>query len=326
MSFEKARELIHLAMMAATKEDGVSLEEIVEEFGVAHRTAQRMVRALADLFGPLDEYNGRDRKRRFRLNEPIMPALTPREDEALEALEVAIRDARAEGRASQAHSLARLREGYLNRLPFRTALRAETDAEAVLSSLERVTRPGPRVRIAPEVAEAVYKALKGPFQLRISYSRMNGDTAERIIGPLGLLLGPRSYLVAHLEDGALRHFRMDRIQKAECTDELFVPDPDFSLAKHASGAFSSFHDPDQYGPVVWKFSAKAAPIAAEFLFHPEQELEQQEDGSLIVRFQASGWNEMTWFLYQWGTDVEVLEPQELRELAHPYRRNFNALP
>ncbi len=326
MSFDKARELIHLAMMAATREDGVSLEEIAAEFGVAHRTAQRMVRALEDLFGPLDDHAGRDRKRRFRLNEPVLPALTPREDEALEALEVAIRDARAEGRQSQAHALTRLRDGYLNRLPFRTALRAETDAEAVLSSLERVARPGPRVAIAPEVADAVYQALKGPFRLALTYARTDGAASERTVDPLGLLLGPRSYLVARLGDGSLRHYRMDRIAAARCLDEPFEPDPGFSLADHAAGAFSSFHDPAQSGPVAWKFSPRAAPVAAEFLFHPGQRLEPQEDGSLIVRFEASGWNEMTWFLYQWGEEVEVLEPLALRDMVHPWRREFSALP
>ncbi|MFC7706210.1 hypothetical protein ACFQXB_18725 [Plastorhodobacter daqingensis] len=30
-------------------------------------------------------------------------------------------------------------------------------------------------------------------------------------------------------------------------------------------------------------------------------LEPQDDGSLVVRFEAAGWLEMTWHLYQWGT-------------------------
>jgi predicted DNA-binding transcriptional regulator YafY len=67
--------------------------------------------------------------------------------------------------------------------------------------------------------------------------------------------------------------------------------------------------------------------AAEFRFHPDQQLEPQDDGSLIVRFSAAGWLEMAWFLYQWGDAVEVLEPAGLHDLVEGYRRgDFPAMP
>lgn len=48
---------------------------------------------------------------------------------------------------------------------------------------------------------------------------------------------------------------------------------------------------------------------------------------MIVRFTASGFLEMSWHLYAWGDDVEVLEPSELAAMVHPYRRSdFVALP
>nr|WP_245487150.1 WYL domain-containing protein [Rhizobium acidisoli] len=51
---------------------------------------------------------------------------------------------------------------------------------------------------------------------------------------------------------------------------------------------------------IWRFAPEAASRAAEFRFHPSQVLESRDDGSLIVRFHAAGWLEMTWHLYQWG--------------------------
>ena len=71
----------------------------------------------------------------------------------------------------------------------------------------------------------------------------------------------------------------------------------------------------------------AADRAADFLFHPDQTLEPQDDGSLIVRFCAAGWLEMAWHLYQWGDKVEVLAPEGLRTMIDGHRRNdFSALP
>ena len=61
--------------------------------------------------------------------------------------------------------------------------------------------------------------------------------------------------------------------------------------------------------VVWRFSPKAAPDARQFLFHPTQTMESQPDGSLIVRFRAGGALEMSWHLFTWGDEVEVLKPK-----------------
>ena len=56
-------------------------------------------------------------------------------------------------------------------------------------------------------------------------------------------------------------------------------------------------------------------------------LEPQQDGSLIVRFQASGWLEMTWFLYRWGDAVEVLVPEGLAAMTRDWRRSdFSRFP
>jgi predicted DNA-binding transcriptional regulator YafY len=83
----------------------------------------------------------------------------------------------------------------------------------------------------------------------------------------------------------------------------------------------------KYGEVVWKFKPAAASHARAFLFHPTQVLENLPDGSLIVRFIASGHLEMCWHLYMWGDQVEVLAPEVLRKMVEPYRRtDFQALP
>lgn len=323
MSFSKAQDLIELAIMANTRHGGVTLEEIRDRFGISHRTAQRMVQALQDTFDGVEELTRPDRRRAWRLSAPVAPALLPRGDEALEALDFALSEARDSERHRHVRMLQRLRETVLQQMGGR-ARAAETDAEAVLHSLARVTRPGPKVRVSPEVVDAVYDALRGPYRLSIRYGT---DATDRLVDPQGVLLGPRSYLVALLPGtDALRHFRLDRILAAECTDEIIALDPDFSIEAHAAEAFASYHDPAQVGPVVWRFSPRAAEAASGFRFHPDQEVTTEPDGSLTVRFAACGWLEMAWFLYQWGNEVEVLEPAGLAALVHPARREFDALP
>jgi predicted DNA-binding transcriptional regulator YafY len=42
---------------------------------------------------------------------------------------------------------------------------------------------------------------------------------------------------------------------------------------------------------------------------------EQDDGGLIVTFEASGLVEMAWHLYKWGDAVEVIEPPALHEMV-----------
>ena len=214
-------------------------------------------------------------------------------------------------------------------MPGPHARRAETDAEALLEAQGFAARPGPIVRAEPGVLETIAEALKGPFLLAITYAGADGTVAERRVAPHGVLLGMRRYLVARDEDRdpALRHFRVDRIRDARILGSSFLREPGFDIAEHAARAFGSYQDETRYGEVVWRFSPAAAPTAREFVFHPGQRFEDHPDGSLVVRFTASGWLEMVWHLYQWGDTVEVLAPEGLRAMIEGYRRDdFEALP
>jgi predicted DNA-binding transcriptional regulator YafY len=93
------------------------------------------------------------------------------------------------------------------------------------------------------------------------------------------------------------------------------------IDKHSRRAFGAFQNDSEYGEVVWKFKPAVASHARAFLFHPTQVLEDLPDGSLIVRFSASGYLEMCWHLYTWGDQVEVLAPPALRKMVEPYRRS-----
>lgn len=327
MSFSKAQDLVRLARLAATRRSGVSLDEISEEFGVSHRTAQRMTEALETVFANVEAEDGEDRRRRWRVADRMLDRLQLRQETALEALEIASRTARLDGRLRHATALEDMRDGLLARLAPKDALRTEADVEAVLMAMGSVTRPGPRVNLPPLVLDAVIEALRGPFRLRLHYG--SHDAPERVIEPHGLLLGHRSYLVARqpARGEKLFNFRMDRIYGAHTTDETFCFEPGFSIEEYAAQSFGVFQNQDQYGEVIWRFSPEVASRASEFCFHPRQNLEWEEDGGLIVRFQASGWLEMAWHLYQWGDKVQVVAPEGLRLLIEGYgRADLEALP
>lgn len=330
MSFAKAQELLRLAMLA-TGRRGITLEDIIEEFGCSERTAQRMTSALQDAFRQTDYWIGDDRRARWRIHsQHIAHLITPTSDE-LVALGEAISQLEHAG-MKQEVTLARNLERKVKALiPPEKGMRLDVDREAVAEALGHAARPGPQPAADENVVEAIYDALKGPCLLRIRYRRRDEDTpSERVVAPHGLLLGVRRYLVARdtAKGGKakLQHYRVEEIYEAELLDDVFEIDPAFNLKRHAEKGFGSYESEKEHGEVVWRFRADAAPHARRYTFHPTQTTEEEEDGSLIVRFHASGHLEMTWHLYSWGDAVEVLAPMELREMVHDHRRKFAAFP
>lgn len=330
MSFSKAADLLRLAMMASGRR-GVCLAEIEDEFGCVRRTAQRMIEALQQVFPATEHYVGDDLRRYWRLPARAIAALLSPTAEELAATSAAIKELEILGLLSEASRLRTLDRKIRALLPAESGTRLAVDEEALLEALGYAARPGPRPILNVEVDEAISVCLKGPFEMRLSYKgRMDEDAKDRVVQPYGLLLGARRYLVAKdvsKTDGRLRHFRVEDILRAEQLPSSFEIPENFRLADYAERAFGSFHNDDEFGEVVWRFAPHAAEHAKRYLFHPRQMTEDQDDGSLLVRFNASGHLEMCWHLYAWGDCVEVLAPPKLTAMVAAYRRSdFPGLP
>jgi predicted DNA-binding transcriptional regulator YafY len=326
----KAQELVRLATMAA-RSRGVSLAEIEAEFGGSHRTAQRWTEALMAAFPATERRLDEEGKARWVLPaRAVAHFLTPSAEE-LAALGAALQELGREGMTAEAALVRQLEAKVKALIPPRTALRLAVDEEALLEALGHAARPGPRPVSRLDVDAAISGALKGPFLLKIVYrSRDDPLPRERVVAPHGLLLGVRRYLVARdtAKSGKrLLHYRVEEISEAEVLGQSFELNANFNITEHAQKAFGSYENPSEFGEVVWKFTPAAAPHARLYQFHPTQQLEPQDDGSLVVRFHASGFLEMCWHLYAWGDAVEVLAPDTLRGMVHDFRRDdFPALP
>lgn len=330
MAFAKAQELLRLAMMA-TRRRGVTLEEIEEAFDCSHRTAQRMSEALEAAFPQTEHWIDDDRRARWKIAaRAIAPLLTPSADE-LHALSEAIGLLEHGGLLPEAGRARSLERKVRALIPPDQGARLEVDEDAMLEALGHAARPGPRPALNALVDEAIHEALKGPRLLRILYrKRAEDEPRERLVAPHGLLLGVRRYLVARdMAKGPgsrLQHYRVEEIYEAELQDGSFEIDSGFNIRRHAELGFGSYESEEEFGEIVWRFRPDAAAHARRFVFHPTQATEEEADGSLVVRFQASGHLEMTWHLYSWGDSVEVVAPAALRDMVHQYRRQFPALP
>ena len=331
--FSKTHELLRLADMAAAHEDGVTLEEIKQSFSITHRSAQRMTQALMQAFPSAVVTGGkRGHPKRWSLaGDERLLHLKGIGDDELAALDMGIRRAEREGALTEARAMEALRDRLVILAPRPELRRAEADAEASLQARGFAARPGPNRQYNPAILDIIDFALKGPFKLELSYlGETDEQPRQRVVEPYGVLFGFRCYLACrepNASDTRIRHFRLDRILEVRRLTDSFIRDPEFDLAQHAGRAFESFHSETEFGTVIWRFNSRAAPVAREYVFHPNQFMQDDDDGGLIVSFEAAGWLEMAWHLYKWGDTVEVIAPDQLRLLVKDHQRaDFPSLP
>ena len=94
------------------------------------------------------------------------------------------------------------------------------------------------------------------------------------------------------------------------SDETFERDPGFDLERYAKHSFGTFQE--EPVEVVLRFDAAAARDASTFVFHSDRSVDSNDDGSLTVRFEAGGIDEMCWHLFTWGESVTIVQPARLR--------------
>ena len=154
------------------------------------------------------------------------------------------------------------------------------------------------------------------FKQKIAYAKVNGEVSERIIHPLGIVCKRNVwYVIAYApERKDYRTFRVDQIiSVVNHENSTFKYPKGFRITDHIGDSWGVFCD-DPVRRVQLKFSRAVANRVKNLRYHHSQEIiEEGRDGSLIVEFEACGFKELQSWILQWGPEVEVLEPIDLRE-------------
>lgn len=180
---------------------------------------------------------------------------------------------------------------------------------------QQAFRFAPRNPGQPDLLKAVDQALHYRRRARIEYRAASRNGASSVVHIEPLLLNVAEgepYLRAFcVERGAERTYKVARIARFELTREpttyrpAHAPQDTFARSVKAwSGEVVTVKvrlDPD----VAWR--------AREYPLIPDQALEPNKDGSVVVTARVAGIIEATQWILSWGGAAEALEPPALRE-------------
>lgn len=318
-NYEKTDRMIELAFMMQCSYEGVSLEDIQRHFEVSRRTAERMIAALSRIFpNELIEVDIGERTKHWRISSRRLNSLVSISTEEMAMFETVISALYKSGMPEQAELLKQIKGKLRSLIRDQDMMnRIDTDADVLMRAEGLAARPGPKIVVDKEIISKIREAVLSCHQIRIAYfNRGSGKISRNTLMPYGILYGTGDhYLLARHSDGhgggKVHHFSLSFIQEVEILPDTYQIPEDFDLKKFSERSFGIFQE--EPFEVEWLFDKEAAPNAKRYIFHPTQEMIENEDGSLTVKFKAGGAREMDWHLYTWGEHVKVIKPEDWEE-------------
>lgn len=167
-----------------------------------------------------------------------------------------------------------------------------------------------------QVREAITLGWVQRRKVRLWYrSPRSGDVSMRDFSPYFIEAagaGYSAYVIGYDDyAGAMRTFKLDRLDRAQMLDESYEIPPDFDPQAYLATAWGIMTG-ETVATVELEFTPRVAALVKERRWHASQEIDELENGGLLLTVQVSEPREMLPWIRSWGGDVEVLEPPELR--------------
>lgn len=330
MAYWRAVDIVELALELQGTWQGLRLIDIERRFEISRRTAQRLLEAVENAFGaPYGELevvaNPGERVRRWRLRSRRLRSLITVSAAELAELTAAAAALERNGLEERAVMLRQLDDKLRALLETEALPEIEPDLQALMVAEGVAMRPGPRPRLDEGLLALLRDAIKSREVVAFDYlAQATGERTRRRVRPYGVIYGNRAFLVGHTERGrGMRLWRLANVSGAGATGDRFERDPAFDLQQFAKRSFGTYQE-DATPEVAIHFAAQVAQDVNHFVFHPDQTVTENGDGSLTVRFAACGLDEICWHLVTWGTHATIEQPAHLRQRMQTMCRTLAA--
>ena len=313
MRHDKAAIVLDLARRMAASAEGLTLDEMARDLEVGRRTAERLRDAVLYLFPQAEEVSDPPTKR-WRIRDGLSAfQQAPTTTELLE-LSKAAEGLRRQGEAGRATALETLELKIRSAMRSTALNRIAPDLEALVRAETIAVQAGPRPFEDETTLAAIRHAIMAGAAISFIYNRGSRPGERREVAPCGLMFGRANYLVAaEIGSDSPKTFRLDSVQGVQVMDRPAAPPEGFDLTAFANRSFGIYQDSVEDVELTILPIGQAVDEARVWRFHPTQTLSDNPDGSLTVRFSASGMRELAWHLFTWGEGVRIEKPERLKQ-------------
>lgn len=304
--YTRLTDIFLLILLMQARYEGVCLADIQEEFGVSRRTAERMRDSIMNTgLNVVEIKNETSREKYWGFPSGYLTdiiSFTPEEIANLEKLKEYQNEQGTEDKAKILDlTLNKIKALSRKKLP-----NLENALEILLQTEGFAVKQTPKFRFDLTMLETIRTAMKENKEIKCKYNEK-----EKVLAPYGLIYGSKVYLIGVEEDKENPYcYLLHKFSEVELTQKTFDKG-DFSLDEFSKKSFGVYQG--DLIDVKLLFSPSAANEVLNYHFHSTQKMKQNEDGSVTVKFKASGEYEIMWHLFRWGCDVKILAPTSLKK-------------
>ena len=308
MSEEQARypklgKILNLIIKMQSRFSGITLNDIQKELEVSRRSAERLrdvllweVPSIVEL-----ESTGREKHWGFSRQSHLREIVSFSKDEIAELESIKNKISPENEKDTLESVITKLRALSKNDMA-----QIDDAIEILLKTEGAAVTQKPSYKIDVKILEKIRQAIKGDYRIKCKY-----DGRDKILSPYGIVYGANVFLVGVEGDHQTPYvYRLHRITDVEVTDQTFDKG-DFNIKEYANRSFGVYQN--EIIKVELLFSADVAEDVLNFNFHPTQKIKQNEDGTVRVKFNASGELAILWHLFTWGDNVKIISPRSLRK-------------
>ena len=284
--------------------------KVAEYFEVSTKSIQRDVDYMRDLLHAPIEYD--QKKRGYYYKKPgwdILPSTLLERGEA--AALIATKKVLAQCQGSPFYDeISRALDKMRQYLPEATA----TNEFLNIYSFEKASPPAVEPRFFATIEDAIRSKLKITITYRASW---NQEVTERTLHPYMFHYSQQTdtwYLIGRCElRNEIRTFALNRIRTLSLSKKHFTIPKSFNIETYMDKTFDQIHV-NEIKQVSISFTPYQAQWIREHTWHPTQTIEERNDGSLILNMKVGALDAIKRWVMRYGSEAEVLEPQELREM------------
>ncbi|MCH6266910.1 helix-turn-helix transcriptional regulator [Neobacillus citreus] len=137
----------------------------------------------------------------------------------------------------------------------------------------------------------------------------NGEFYE--VSPHALIWKNDYYYLIGILNGEekFRHFRVDRMRNVQCTEDFFLK-ADINISDYINKSFNMYAGKEQW--ITLKFKQSLVNVMIDY-FGLGADMKKIDEEFGWLRVKANRSEGLVRWLLNWGSDVKVLEPQDLVE-------------
>ncbi len=199
MAYEKMHNIFDLAIRMQSSAEGISIADVMQQFDVSRRTAERMRNFIRERFPQLTETIGEHGVKRWHLPYGALKNYISFSAEEISTLQNALRLLKHVQLCEQSRTLAGLLTKLKAMMRPEVCCRIETDTEIMQASEGYLFRPVQKIEINPRHLALLRHAVTACRKIRLCWAETNTLRKWQTLCPYAFIYGPKHHLIAYSE-------------------------------------------------------------------------------------------------------------------------------